>query len=180
MTQFAIHNPLDLAFIKALMDAENGIRKGYKQGLWFPHKSLEGGTDTIAYGHKLTTSEQDGRVFQYGITDEAACELFLLDLGVREDQIRNLWNSFHNQDLDFDNMPVKYQYILLDLIYNVGKSNVATSRWKWPKLAQAIKDGDDHGVYKESVRSYKDNVGRRIYLWTRTESICNAVGVNYG
>jgi hypothetical protein len=44
--------------------------------LWFPHKSFEGGSDTIAYGHKI----QSGEDFSAGITDAQAEELLKKDI----------------------------------------------------------------------------------------------------
>ena len=53
-------------------------------GKWFPHRSLEGGSDTIAYGHKI----QSGEDFSKGLTDQEAIDLLKKDIAVREATIR--------------------------------------------------------------------------------------------
>ena len=79
--------------LRKVMTYEN--EKGYKnsgwdkeQGVWKPHGSIEGGTDTLAYGHKLTPKEvESGLVkigdksveFKMGLTDRQAEELFKQD-----------------------------------------------------------------------------------------------------
>ena len=74
---------------QVLMSYENskdnpkgGYDKG--KGRWYPHKSLEGGSDTIAYGHKI----QSGEDFSKGITDEQAVTLLRQDIARREVAIR--------------------------------------------------------------------------------------------
>ena len=47
-----------------------------KKKKWFPHVSVEGGKKTIAYGHKLTASDD----FKDGITDTEATKLLLDDI----------------------------------------------------------------------------------------------------
>lgn len=49
---------------------------------WYPHKSPEGGTPTIAYGHKLTSEEVRSGKFANGISDATALSLFDSDLEI--------------------------------------------------------------------------------------------------
>lgn len=69
-------------FLQKVQQWENGIRAGWnsKKKLWFPHRSVEGGTDTIAYGHKLTQTDINTGRFANGITEEQAIQLLKTDL----------------------------------------------------------------------------------------------------
>ena len=46
-------------FKQGVRNQENGIRAGWNETekKWYPHKSVEGGSPTIAYGHKLKRGE---------------------------------------------------------------------------------------------------------------------------
>lgn len=75
-------NALTSDFLSKIMQWENSIKAGWnaKKKRWFPHVSVEGGTGTIAYGHKLTARDiQSGR-FTNGITESEAIELLKNDL----------------------------------------------------------------------------------------------------
>ena len=56
-------------FIEYLKYVENGGKIGWDEDkqLWFPHRSPEGGNDTIAYGHKLRDAEVEQA--NKGLTD---------------------------------------------------------------------------------------------------------------
>lgn len=80
-----------------LMSYENSKdnpKGGYNSKVkkWYPHKSLEGGTDTIAYGHKL----QAGEDFSKGITDQEAIALLRQDISKRELQIQKALPSYNS------------------------------------------------------------------------------------
>lgn len=66
-------------FTDLLKKVENGPRIGFdkEKKLWFPHHSIEGGTDTIAYGHKLTADDAKNGKFKNGISDNEANELLV-------------------------------------------------------------------------------------------------------
>lgn len=69
-------------FLAKIMNWENSIKAGWnsKKKRWFPHKSIEGGTGTIAYGHKLTSNDISSGRFSNGITQSEAIELLKNDL----------------------------------------------------------------------------------------------------
>lgn len=52
--------------VEALKTWENSLESGKRNDKWFPHPSLEGGTDTIGYGHKLTPQEAETGMIQLG------------------------------------------------------------------------------------------------------------------
>jgi len=174
------HEARENSFIHALARVENSVRKGWDdtQGLWFPHKSLEGGADTIAYGHKLHTRE----TFARGITEFEAFKLFHDDLDwARRNGAYCSWNdTFPNEDI-LEVEPTTQQQgllILTDIVFNVG-SLLKNGVWQWPKLAQAIIDGNQQGMYEESIRSYVDTNGNRVPLKQRSIDICRAIGLEF-
>lgn len=68
--------------------APGGWNKTKKK--WYPHKSPEGGTPTIAYGHKLTPNEVATGAFKNGITDEQADQLMDTDLAIARNKAMKL------------------------------------------------------------------------------------------
>ena len=73
------------SFVDYIKKVENQGKVGYdaKKKLWFPHKSFEGGSDTIGYGHKI----QKGEDFSSGITDAQAEALLKTDLAKAKQQL---------------------------------------------------------------------------------------------
>ena len=69
-------------FLQKVMQWENSIKAGWnsKKKRWFPHGSIEGGTGTIAYGHKLTSRDIATGRFTKGITQQDAEQLLKDDL----------------------------------------------------------------------------------------------------
>ena len=59
--------------LKHYENSMNNPKGGYnkKYGKWYPHHSIEGGSDTIAYGHKILPNEN----FKNGLTDSEAIQL---------------------------------------------------------------------------------------------------------
>lgn len=57
---------------------------------WFPHKSLEGGSDTIGYGHKILPGED----FSKGLTDDEAKNLLKKDISKKLSDARRLIKNF--------------------------------------------------------------------------------------
>lgn len=162
-------------FIQEVMNQENSIRLGFnnENKKWYPHKSLEGGTDTIAYGHKLSKTDD----FSLGITELEAIQLLTGDLVKAESYTEFDWNKYSNTK--FDSLPQKYQYVLIDLVFNSG-TLYKNGRFGWPKLAQAIVDNDDQQVYEQSIRSYfNPNTNQRIRLEGRSNAICKSVGLRF-
>ncbi len=126
--------------------AENSIQAGRNRatGRWLPHKSVEGGTETIGYGHKLTEEEKHtGRIYdkdmQYGITDSAVEEILALDIQAHSESAKRYvgpkaWESLSQNQ----------KSILTAYSYNVGLS-------KFPKFTTAIIKGDWETAKKEYV-----------------------------
>ena len=68
--------------IKSYENSKSNPAGGYNksEAKWYPHKSIEGGSDTIAYGHKVVSGED----FSDGITDGEALSLLKKDISNKE------------------------------------------------------------------------------------------------
>jgi len=116
---------------QVLMSYENSKdnpKGGYDkaQGRWYPHRSLEGGSDTIAYGHKLLPGED----FSKGITDEEAITLLRQDIAKREVAIRKALP-------EYDSLPQYVKNGIVSAWYRGDLGPKAT-----PKTMALMKAGD--------------------------------------
>lgn len=154
------------SFETSLAEVENAQKVGFKDDVWSPHASPEGGLDTIGYGHKITQAEEDAGTYKKGISDADAIKLFRADIKKHADIVR--------KDVeDFDDLPKKYQDVLVNIAFNTGsvKAN------KWPSLLKAMRAGDDKKVREESVTSFTDASGKKGLLKTRSKKIADAAGL---
>jgi len=85
-------------FLHRIMTWENSIKAGWnaKKQRWFPHGSIEGGTGTIAYGHKLTSDEIASGRFANGITQREAEKLLKDDLYAASKKVEAMIPSYHS------------------------------------------------------------------------------------
>lgn len=124
---------------KWLADMENDQRAGWDEnaGKWTPHGSPEGGTATLAYGHKLTDAEVasgeieiGGKKVKYedGITEGQAQQLFQQDTAIARSAVESLVKVPLNAD---------QKEALISLVYNVGVSS-----FKKSKALKALNKGD--------------------------------------
>lgn len=180
------------SFQDAIKVVENGVKLGFdrSKGLWFPHKSAEGGTDTLAYGKKLPLPTKEAitnhrgttlminneAVNPYkGITEAQATWLLEDELLKATTIARREWNTFFGKQLEFNKMKMKYQAVLVDKVYNTG-SLVKSGKFVWKTLASMILNDDEKGVRKAMVAKYKDpRTGTWIPLTRRATAIADAV-----
>ena len=116
---------------QVLMSYENSKdnpKGGYDKakGRWYPHRSLEGGSDTIAYGHKLLPGED----FSKGITDEEAITLLRQDIAKCEVAIRKALPNY-------DSLPQYVKNGIISAWYRGDLGPKAT-----PKTMALMKAGD--------------------------------------
>ena len=183
----------NIGFMIALAMVENDARVGCDPTHgWFPHGSVEGGTQTIGYGHKLSDLEQTGQFVligkkrhpfnhtkRQGIADPLITQLFREDVERSWAYARIDWNRFYSTSKFFDDLPMKYQCVLTDIVYNTGALAIG-GMYRWPKLANAMLNFDDALVRHESLRYYTPaGQTKRVPLTDRTNTICNAVGIQY-
>jgi len=143
---FQIPSQVDPSFVNYIKNAENGIRKGFdkKRGRWFPHKSVEGGSDTIAYGHKL----QQGENYSKGITEDEAIKLLNRDIQIARDKARKEVDKNYGVGL-FNHLTLQQQEMLTDFVFNLG------SLRSFPKFTRGVLINDINVISKE----YKRYVG---------------------
>lgn len=124
-------------FLGEVRNQENGIRSGWDSHSkrWHPHDSYEGGSQTIAYGHKILSHEN----FSNGLTDEEAIRLFESDwkkaMNVAEMHFRNAgynWNS--------GSLSLIAKLVAADIAFNTG--NLET----FPNFMSAMNTGDIDGM----------------------------------
>ena len=127
---------LDQTFVNYIKSVENAGKKGFdkKKNLWFPHKSFEGGSDTIGYGHKI----QPGENFSKGITDAQAESLLIKDLQKALDQV--------NKEVGGRPLSKKQMEMFVDFVFNMGTLK------KFPKFTQAALKNDLKGMKDQYKR----------------------------
>lgn len=107
------------------------------KGKWFPHKSLEGGSDTIAYGHKILPGED----FSKGLTEDEAQKLLKADITKKLNDARRLIKGF-------DSLPVEVKIAALNALYR-GDLGPKTISWlNQRNFKQAAKEYLNHREYK--------------------------------
>lgn len=136
--------------IKKFENSKANPRGGYnkEKRLWFPHKSIEGGSDTIAYGHKL----QKGEDFSRGITDDQATQLLRKDinskLGLARKRIKN-----------FDSLPLTVRIAAINALYRGDMGPRTMQHLSNQDFAAAAKEYLNHQEYKNtSSKGVKDRM----------------------
>jgi hypothetical protein len=135
-----VFNKSDIDLIKEL---ENSIKTGYSNGRWYPYRSLEGGTDTIGYGHKLISDEM-----QDGLSNKDAELLLIDDLSKAMYKVLSNWKG--------KELTREYIKLLTILEFNT-KGSVSPIRW--PKLANAMYSNNKQDIRREILTSYRINAG---------------------
>lgn len=182
-------NNISKSFIDYIKTVENSTKTGFKNGKFYPYKSLEGGADTIGYGHKLKPGEN----FSHGISEMDADKLLKHDI---EDALKNIHDvhnkwvqkklhdikqfisqnpndpkaKFYNNitaDSPIFKLDQTQQEMLLDFMFNLG------SLKKFPKFTEAVFGKQWDIVKKEYKRSYKDAKGNRHELIGRNAAFYN-------
>jgi GH24 family phage-related lysozyme (muramidase) len=124
---------LGVTDVKKIKEFENAVGSGFREGRWYAHDSLEGGTQSIAFGRKLTKAEEklgfiniDGKDVDYrqGITPKQAEALFVESTNSAK---RVAMASLVKVGLEDDNSKVQ---ALTSLVYNVGPSAWGKSKAK--------------------------------------------------
>ena len=139
-------------FIQEVKDAENLIMAGWRNNKFYPYSSPEGGTDTIGYGHKLTSSEVKSGKFRSGLTEAEATALLIKDLRISESRLKQHLKDKFN--VNYDRLSLNQKQILLDFTFNIG--NVVA---KFPKFTRYVLEKNKAGMLKEYERKYRDAKG---------------------
>jgi GH24 family phage-related lysozyme (muramidase) len=142
-----------LSFIKE----QEGLVKDPKTGS-LVYKSLEGGTPTVGYGHKLTPNEiktkkvkgRSGRSYDLSkLTEDQAEDILISDLQKKQQTLNSsLINKYGIGLSELDN---KRQEMLLDYEFNLGNALGV-----FPSFSKAVLSLDAEEMKKQYERSYFD------------------------
>ena len=173
------------SFRRQLMMEENAAGAGLdkESGTWKPHKSPEGGTDTIGFGHKLqpgqTHIEVGGKRYSIadGIPGPVMAQVFDQDLMAAGEKAKRSINKFKPSGLTWKDMSPAHKMIMAEKVFNVG--SIATSEeFKWPSLARGMATNDNKIIRKEMVTSYTGTDGIKRPLSKRATAIADALELN--
>ena len=141
-------------YIEKLKVYENARKIGYDETnkVWRPHESLEGGTKTVGYGHKL--SEFDDQEGLYSSADVDS--MLVLDVF---NAYRSVFRKMKNSKFDWNSLTDEDKIVLTELMYNTGNSKMLEEALKY---LGAGKDKKDYASLKELIRKrgYKDPEGK--------------------
>ena len=136
---------------------------------WLPHASYEGGTDTIAYGHKFATQEEaDAVTASGGITEAKAIELFKEDMGVAESRAKKSYEKAYPHK-EWDTLGTLGKLMLTEVAFNMG-TLLKDGKYNWPKLTAAIHN-KDYAVASEQLSRTAPKGGKDVPLTSRTEAL---------
>jgi len=141
--------------IRNAENTKNNSKGGWNadKKLWFPHNSLEGGTKTIAYGHKLSWADQK-KFEEEGMSDEDANKLFDIDLASAKEDTARLIKAKGVGKLDDDAMDV-----LTEMTYNLGQPGLSQFNKMWAALAKESPDYQKAAEEMKDSRWYRESVG---------------------
>ena len=124
------------SFMDYIKKVENQGKVGYnaEKKLWFPHKSFEGGSDTIGYGHKI----QKGEDFSKGITDAQAESLLNTDLAKAKQQVY--------KEVGGVKLTPQQEEMFIDFVFNMGTLK------KFPKFTEFALKNDLEGMKSQYKR----------------------------
>lgn len=150
--------PTKETFANYLKRVENAGKVGKVGALWYPHTSVEGGNDTIAYGHKLLDSEKEK--FAKGITEDEACELLALD-------ILHAYKVARRQSHNWAVLNEEQREICAEFVFNMGQI------YKFPKFFMAVYNKQWDKAKEEYKRYATTGNGKVIELKNRNTEFYN-------
>lgn len=127
--------------IKRFENSQSNPRGGYnKQSKrWFPHKSLEGGADTIAYGHKMLPGES----FSDGLTESEAEDLLQKDI---EKKVTLLKRKIAN----FDALPMTIKIATINAAFRGDLGPKTMGLLAQNQFGKAAKEYLNHQEYRST------------------------------
>ena len=139
-----------------------------KTGRWYPHRSHEGGADTIAYGIKLSngTPEAALALRQGYLTDEQAVSAVDTLVQKYYDAAKRVYDGKYGAG-EWDKLSDKSQSILVDYSYNPGLA-------KFPKLMEGFHSGN-MDLIRQNYKRYVNGkeLGRNKVLLEELDTLGN-------
>ena len=152
-------------YIEKLKIYENSIKKGYDPGTntWTPHESLEGGTKTVGYGHKLSIGDDPDMAYSSTEVDSMLTQDVF-------DAYRTVFRKMKNSKYDWNTLSDEDKIILTELYYNTGNSKLLEKAMEY--LGKGA-DKKDYASLKELIdsRGYEDPSGKFHKLEDRNQDI---------
>lgn len=144
-------------FIKYIKTVENNIKKGMRNGKWYPYQAVEGpkGGWDIAYGHKITKSDDLAKL-RNGLTEQEATALLKQDLEKAKSEVEN----YLKKNRLPTNLSQKQWEMLIDYSFNLGTIG------KFPEMTKAIVFQDTPKAKREYKR-YANIGGQKKELQAR-------------
>jgi hypothetical protein len=161
------------AVYETVRQEENGIRSGWSEDTnkWLPHASAEGGTPTIAYGHKFATqAEADSVTASGGITEAQAIEWFQEDMSTAESKAKSQYEEEYSGK-SWDTLDVLGKLMLTEVVFNIGTLKNAEGGYDWPSLTTAIHAKDFATAAGQLSRTYTKPDGTVVSLASRTSAL---------
>ena len=100
-------------YVQVLRFHENSTNTGLKNDKWYAYDSVEGGEQTIAYGHKLDPGES----YPQGLSDAEAEEMLLSDLA---EAMVIAHNKYQNVGFSWNDISDHDKILLTELAFNKG------------------------------------------------------------
>ena len=153
-------NQLISQFRNYLKTVENSVMRGWnpKTKRWMPHKSVEPGTKTLAYGHKFDDAKEQAdwyRANPNGITMDQAEQLLTNDINEHILRAQNHVDRRFGKGT-WNKLPLESQLMLTDYEFNVGLR-------KFPTFTKAVVFNDWDTAKKEYKRyTGKKELGRNV------------------
>jgi len=139
--------------INYMKQVENNNHTGYKNGKFYPYPSVEGGSPTVGYGHKIGGR---GGNYSNGLTDKEAEQLLINDLGIAKQIVYHDIKSMFK--VQIPQLEQDKEEMLIDFAFNLG------SLHKFPHFVRAVLTNDWKTVSKEYKRTVTTGAGHKIDL----------------
>jgi lysozyme len=136
--------------MQRLKQYENSINKGLDPvtGRYFPHKSIEGGRDTLAYGDKLLegkySPEEMKRIYDYGMSQEEVDAALERNIDKAQSDAQAIMQMKGIKNLD----PIQ-QEALTEMVFQIGRKGTLG----FNKLLEALKRNDYRSAEQEALDS---------------------------
>ena len=127
--------------IKRFENSKDNPRGGFDKNRkkWFPHASVEGGSPTIAYGHKV----QRGEDFSKGLTDAEAEDLLVKDIKQKHDALKAKIKSF-------DTLPITIQIASINAAFRGDLGPKTMALLAQNQFDKAAKEYLNHQEYRST------------------------------
>lgn len=142
------------------------------------HKSPEGGTDTVGFGHKLTP-EEEIKEEVYGIPideidKQSAKEILKIDLQKAEQKAKRRFESWPQaMGVEWEDLRPEQKHLFLDYEYNLGS-------WKkFPSFFSAVISNNKDKMLKEYKRYFRDSKGKLKELGKRNKATRKFIKENF-